>query len=282
MRPSFADIIASKTLSAEERQKDLDALRRFAATENKRCFAGNKFLYHHQIANLCRASSSGHKSLYDIINGPDYDTLWKATEKLNRTGSIATRVFEAWRFNGCVAMFKATTAKFLYQKYGAKKVLDPTAGWGGRMLGAWALGIDYTGLDTNERMAPAYAAMIGDLPETGGKLTMLFQSCLETDFASIDYDFVLTSPPYINLERYEGSEPFASKAAFYKEFLIPLLNKCLAHIKPGGRVCFNISPPMYKDLLKHGFRACDEMEDLLQQKRLNADKGDKVYIWKQN
>ena len=31
------------------------------------------------------------------------------------------------------------------------RVLDP-AGWGGRMLGAWALGIDYTGIDTNINM----------------------------------------------------------------------------------------------------------------------------------
>lgn len=281
MRPTFDEIVASKAISADKRQKDLRALRSFAAVENKRCFTGNKFLYHHQIANLCRASSNYHKSLWDIMGDEkEYDSLWEKVVKLNRTGAIATRVLEAWRFNGCVAMFKATTAMFLYRKYKATKVLDPTAGWGGRMLGAWALGIDYTGIDTNERMAPAYEAMMDELPETGSDLSMLFQSCLETDFSKIDYDFVLTSPPYINLERYEGMTPFASKAAFYKEFLIPLIEKCLAHIKPGGLVCFNISPQMYKDLQKHGFRACDMTEDLLQQKRLNADKGDKIYIWR--
>ena len=28
-------------------------------------------------------------------------------------------------------------AKHIYKKYGATSVLDPTSGWGGRMLGAW-------------------------------------------------------------------------------------------------------------------------------------------------
>ena len=44
-------------------------------------------------------------------------------------------------------------------------MLDPTAGWGGRMLGAWALGIDYTGVDTNTNMKIAYDNMMDMLDE---------------------------------------------------------------------------------------------------------------------
>ena len=75
---------------------------------------------------------------------------------------------------------------------------------------------------------------------------------------------------------------FESNKVFYEKFLIPLISKCLAHIREGGRVCFNISPKMYEDLLKHGFRTCDEEYDLLQQKRLGKDKQDKIYIWKKS
>jgi len=67
----------------------------------------------------------------------------------------------------------------------------------------------------------------------------------------------------------------------YLEFLLPLFNKCITHIKPGGHVCFNISPSMYDDALKFGLPICDIEEDLLQQlgKKMNKKKQDKIYIW---
>jgi hypothetical protein len=206
--------------------------------------------------------------------------LIKRAEKLNRTGTPPNRIFEANRFNNAVVFFKASTAKWLYKKFGATAVLDPTAGWGGRMLGAWALGIDYTGIDTNTNMTEAYQGMVDRLPDNNSELSLIFDSCLDVDFSKINYDFVLTSPPYVNLEMYENMTKYESNEAFYKKFLIPLLDKCLKHIKNGGYVCFNISPKMYADLLKFGYRAADLEEDLLQQKRLGVDKEDKIYCWK--
>ena len=231
--------------------------------------------------NLCRTTPLYKKSLFDVMNDPEAKaTLIKNANKLKRSGTFPNRIFEANRLNGAVVFFKPTTAMYVYKKYGAKKVLDPTAGWGGRLLGAWALGIDYTGIDTNTDLIPAYQGILEALTDTAGKQQMIFQSCLDADFSTIEYDFVLTSPPYINLETYQNMTPFESNKAFYKQFLIPLIDKCLKYIKPGGRVCFNISPKMYADLIKHGYKVCDEEENLLQQKRFAKDKQDKIYIWR--
>jgi len=73
-----------------------------------------------------------------------------------------------------------------------------------------------------------------------------------------------------------------SDTAFYKEFFIPLWEKCVKHIKKNGRVCFNISPKMYDDAVKNGLTPCDEEEDLLQQlgQQKKKKKQDKIYIWK--
>jgi hypothetical protein len=211
------------------------------------------------------------------------EKLIKETEKRKRTGTDAVKIYECYRVNkGAVVFFKTATAKFLYKKFGATSVLDPTAGWGGRMLGAWALNIAYTGIDTNTSLKPAYDGMIDCIRENGwdaSKLNMIWESCLTADFEAIDYDFVLTSPPYINLEQYPNMTKWDSNKAFYKDFLIPLLNKCLKHIKREGKVCFNISPKMYGELLANGFRRADEEYDLLQQKREGKDKEDKIYIW---
>jgi hypothetical protein len=278
-RLTFQQVVDDKKITSDERKKDLENLKKFKADANERKFCGNNYLYHYQMANLCKTKVKKY-SLYEIMNDDaEYKKLYEKAIKLNRTGNLANRLFEAERFNGAVVFFKPSTAKFLYKKYGATKVLDPTAGWGGRMLGAWALGINYTGIDTNTNLKPAYDGMIQELGHDN--LNMIWNSCLDVDFSQIDYDFVLTSPPYINLEVYENMTPFESNKLFYEKFLIPLVSKCLEHIKNNGSVCFNISPKMYEDLLKHGFRKCDEEYDLLQQKRLGKDKQDKIYIWRQ-
>ena len=276
-RLSFADIVEHKKITEDELIDDINKLKKYDANENKRCFYGNKFLYHFQMENLCKVSIKGMSSLYDIMNNDEsYKKLYGRMLKLNRTGTLANKLFEANRFNNAVVFFKATTAKYIYNKYKATSVLDPTAGWGGRMLGADALGIKYTGIDTNTNMIDTYQEMINRLD---GDNTMIFDDCLNVDFSEIEYDFVLTSPPYINIEVYEHMTPYESNKAFYEKFLIPLLNKCLKHIKKDGKVAFNISPAMYKDLIKYGFRKCDIEDELLQQKRLGKDKNDKIYIW---
>jgi len=297
---TISDIENHKNITMEELQRDLKNLREFDASTNANNFAGNPFLYHHQFKNLLKCRRKDGKTIYDIYNDKvEWDKLVDSTRKRNRGGRTAAgNIFECFRINlGSVVMFKSTTAKYLYKKYKAKSVLDPTAGWGGRMLGAWALDINYTGIDTNIEMIPAYNDMMALLDtETGfnndlfavakPQLQMIWQSCLDVDFSKIDYDFVLTSPPYINLEIYEHMKEWDSDRAFYEGFFIPLWQKCVDNIKQGGHVCFNISPKMYADAVKHGLTPCDEEEDLLQQMGQKANalkkgkkKQDKIYIW---
>ena len=227
---TLQDIEDHKKITTKALRKDLENLNKFDATSNANNFAGNPFLYHFQFKNLlkCRREDS-KKTIYDIHNDPDkWKKLLEDTRIRNRGGRTkAGNIYECFRINlGSVVMFKATTAKYLYQKYNAKQVLDPTAGWGGRMLGAWALDIDYTGIDTNVEMIPAYNGMMeflnNDANKFGNnlfeevsntKLKMIFESCLSVDFSKIEYDFVLTSPPYINLEIYEHMELWDSDTA---------------------------------------------------------------------
>lgn len=294
---TIQDIENHKLISTKELIKDLDNLQAFEANSNANCFYGNRFLYHFQFKNLLKCKREDSKlTIYDIHNdSKKWNKLLQDTLKRDRGGATAAgNVFECFRINlGSVVMFKSTTAKYIYKKYNAKSVLDPTAGWGGRMLGAWALGIDYTGIDTNVEMIPAYTQMIEFLQEHTGfnnnlfevskpKLKMIYDSCLNVDFKKLNYDFVLTSPPYVNLEIYEHMPLWLKDEDFYKNFFIPLYEKCRKHIKKKGHVCFNISPKMYDDAVKHGLEPCDVEEDLLQQmgQQKGKKKQDKIHIWK--
>lgn len=293
---TYHDIIQHKKKQPVQLLEDLKKLKAYDAIGNKLTYVGHKVLYHYQIDNICRVATGKHPALYRAMTNPILkDKLMM--EVIKRKGSITPgNVFETNRINrGSVVVFKPSTAMYLYKKYSATTVLDPCAGWGGRLLGAWALGINYIGYDTNIDLQAAYDGIL-QLLETEsqpGKLESIFrssssfetgktswkinfQSSLEADFSSLDYDFVLTSPPYINLEKYENMILFESGAAYYREFLIPLINKCLLHIQPGGKVCFNISTGMYKKLTeKYGFPVASESIPYKQ----STKKQDFIYIW---
>ena len=113
-------------------------------------------------------------------------------------------------------------------------------------------------------------------------LNMIWDNCLNVDLSQIDFDLVLTSPPYINLEKYENMALFKSDDEYYNDFLIVMLNRCLQHIKNNGWVCINISMVMYDKLInKYGYRECDEKHILPNAKdNQNLKKCEYIYCWK--
>lgn len=293
---TLQDIENHKQISDAELLNDLSKLREFDASNNSNSFVGNPFLYHFQFKNLLKCERETGPTFYEIWHDDTKrQKLIEQTRLRNRGGKTAAgNIFECYRINlGSIVMFKATAAKYIYQKYNAKNVLDPTMGWGGRMLGAWALDINYTGIDTNINMKPAYDNMMSFLDNypndfnnplfdhTTSKLNMIYDSCLDVDFSKLEYDFVLTSPPYVNLEIYEHMTPWNSKSEFYKDFFLPLWYKCKDNIQTNGKIAFNISPAMYDDAIKYGLQPCDTSEDLLQQlgQQKKKKKQDKIYIW---
>lgn len=289
---SICDIENHKIITDGELVKDISKLKNLLVPENTNCFYGNPFLYHYQLENLMRCRRGTADTIYEIYQDPIKLTkLLKDTKDRDRGGkTISSNIYECYRINrGSVVMFKSSTAKYIYKKYNATSILDPTAGWGGRMLGAWALDIDYVGIDTNIEMKQAYTDMIQFLSDNNpislfdntSSLSMIWDSFLNVDFSKIDYDFVLTSPPYINMEIYEHMTEWDNDAAFYNDFFLPLWEKSVKHIKKGGKVCLNISPEMYENAVSHGLSKCDMEEDLLQQlgQATGKKKQDKIYIW---
>jgi len=291
---TFEDIKTCKN------QDDNDALVRdwrnlvkFDAMSNPKKFCGNKILYQFQFENLLRCRRNKKLILEEVFADEEKkQKLWRDAVHRNRRDKAPypspTDVYEAYRINqGAIVFFKSSTAKYIYKKYNATKVLDPTAGWGGRMLGAMSLGIDYVGYDTNIELKKGYDEMI----ETINKLfnvecsqKMIYKDCLKADFEEDCgyYDLVLTSPPYVNMENYEHMELWDNDDAFYNGFLIPMLNKSFLHLADNGHMCINISPKMYKHLTeKYGARECDEQVDLRQQMGQNyATKSqDYIYVW---
>lgn len=280
--PTYTDVLQSKHLTLTELKDDFKKLKSYKPNNTKRCFAGNPILYHFQLNNLCQVktkSGSFYELMCDEIKRED---MWQKANKYakgSRPNDPALRLFEMYRrLTGAVVFFKPTIAINFYDYCKATAVLDPCAGWGGRLLGAMSRDIDYTGIDTNTNLREAYTNIIETF-ETKSKIAMIWDDAMNVDFSVIDYDCVLTSPPYYNVEIYECMTAWKNEETFYKSFLIPLIDKCRKHIRRNGKVCFNISPTMYKKLIGFGYEACKEELPMLQQKVQGKDKADKLYIW---
>ena len=109
-------------------------------------------------------------------------------------------------YYGCVSIFKPILAKRLVELFNPKVVLDPCCGWGSRMIGCIAGGVDlYVGFDTNVELEPIYQNIISDF-NFGEKTRIRICDCMDIDYNSYEYDMLLTSPPYFNTEVYNFSQ----------------------------------------------------------------------------
>ena len=259
---SFEEVLACKTLTHHDLSWDFKNLKKFDGLTNPRKFCGNPILYHYQMKNLleCKRGGKNWKKLEDWFDDPVLkEKLWQDTIIRNRRDKCPypnkTDVYECHRLNnGSIVFFKASTAKYIYTMFKAKNVLDPTAGWGGRMLGASSLNIKYTGFDTNVNMKEAYSNMKRDGFSTD-KQKMIWQDCLTADFREINPDLVLTSPPYANLELYEHMVAWKNDDDFYVTFLIPLMEKLFT--ETNCPICINISPHIYNKMVtKYNIPKC--------------------------
>ncbi len=284
------DILSCKNCDEKTLKRDYKNLCDFDGLTNPRKFCGNKIIYNYQLENLlnCRRDSKGYKTLPEWFNDPILkEKIWKDTIQRNRRDKCPypspTDVYECHRINtGAIVPFKASTAKYIYKKYKATSVLDFTAGWGGRLLGASSLGIKYTGYDTNIKLKEGYDKMI-DLLDIKN-CEMRWKSSQHETFKDIDYDLILTSPPYENMELYEGMTPFENEQIFYKKFLLPIMTIAFLNMNDGGHMCINVSPRMYKKLIKYGCPECNEKVDLRQQlgQQYKTKSQDYIYVWKKN
>jgi hypothetical protein len=129
------------------------------------------------------------------------------------------------------------------------RILDPSAGWGDRMLAACALGAkEYHGFDPNSELAEAYAEIAKDFAPDDRKEAFRVETAPfeAADVPTEAYDIVHTSPPFYDLEDYPA-EGCASAAACsgYKEWLeifyLPYLNNAWGAVRPGGYLVLYVS-----------------------------------------
>ena len=234
---------------------------------------------------------TGQGSLEKLISSQDekivtqiaklFDPNNEGKEQFRKDGGMALQVLYSYlqMHYSVGAAFPPFHAKFFADRYlpteGECLVVDPCAGWGGRLLGTLCVKrkakVTYIGIDPETRNQEAYETLQGlynkylkqDLKaERQSEIFYLpFERWIKSERANTllgKADLVITSPPYFVAEIYNDKnlDQSAKKYQQYEKwrdsFYKPLVQGAFDLLKPGGIFVLNIAdvekaPTLEKD-----------------------------------
>ena len=137
-----------------------------------------------------------------------YSQNYSDSIKLNKLSKSELHVLRDKLYNEhyeCTT-FKPSLMVGFGKMFKATSILDISAGWGDRLIGALALGVPYVGVDPNSALHPGYKAIVSMFAtphqKKSGDYKVLDDTFQDAELPEREYDLVLSSPPYFNLENY--------------------------------------------------------------------------------
>lgn len=146
-------------------------------------------------------------------------------------------------------IFRPAVAKFIYERYaGGGLVWDPCSGYGGRLLGAAAAGVQYIGTDVDAATVDGNLRLAAAV----GSHAQVVQCPAENFTPPNDVSLVFTSPPYFNREQYSEGEKqswkrYASLDAWIGGFLRPVIDRAKMCLRSEGKLVLNIADIRRRD-----------------------------------
>lgn len=163
-----------------------------------------------------------------------------------------------------IANFRPLAAKAIIQQLSGNRgrVLDFSAGFGGRLLGALALDRHYIGIDPARRQTCGLNRMVRALSAMAPGVAEVHHGCAEDLLplmAASSIDLVFSSPPYFDLERYstertQSYQRYPTYAEWRDRFLSVVVSEARRLLRRKGYLVLNIAntsrAPLATDALK--------------------------------
>jgi tRNA1(Val) A37 N6-methylase TrmN6 len=189
-------------------------------------------------------------------------------------------------YNICITsinIFRPLIASWIFSLYKPTKVLDFCMGWGGRFIGASLIPCikSYIGIEINRvGLETPYKKMSEFIFEEGSEIipTFIFEDALNVDYSVLDYDMVLTSPPYYEIEKYPNNHKYLSKNDMDNNFYKPLIEKTYRGLREGGIYAINVNEEIYKRCCVPVLGECITKHILKKSKRHN-EYTEFIYVW---
>ena len=227
---------------------------------------------------------SYHPEIWDVRyeKGASAHEVWADDAKLRRAIVHRIRFGDDLRPRGVrdavdslfakrASVLRPTIPKFIFNYFKPRRVVDPCAGWGSRMIAAMAVHVPYVGIDPHARAMAGNERLLSDLRRTYPQTIFdvdLRVVCAEDVLgqrAFGDVDLVFTSPPYFDWEHYsdEASQSDVRYETFEEwthGFMRPLVQGAYTDLVSGGRLVLNIRYTM-ADLVREAAAAAGFVEE---------------------
>lgn len=225
---------------------------------------GNNSSNYFHIKNRYLAGSTTHDTSV-VMKWNDDRFLKQACRALIRFNSIfnMSNLNIAFHLQFYVAsQFRPSSAKFIYNFFESKDILDFSSGWGDRLSGFCSSdAVSYTGIDPNTNLINDYKKQI-DLYSKNKNINMICDGAEFVELEKNSFDTIFTSPPYFNCECYSDDDKQSFKN--YKNydqwrdgFLFKTLVSCWNSLKENGYLILNIAD------INDKYKICDEMNDFI-------------------
>jgi len=308
IQPTFTDIEkvsiskSIKMISLKDASEDFNKLKilgdnfvKNGSNISSRCRTGNNIVDYFTFTERLNTKGKYDINFFEFITNIDEFKkkkfianmlkYYEDVKNKNKTKNNYTVLKEV--YNICISainIFRPLVAMEIYAKYNPKRVLDFTCGWGGRLVGACALNIpNYIGIDINTNLLNSYLEMksfFNNVSETN--VDIFFENAAEFDYSQINYDMVLTSPPYYFLEKYSNNKTYNnSKNEMKNKFYIPVFSNTYKYLQQGGHYCLNINKEIYEDICIPLLGIATDIIPFKKSKRQNNYE-EFIYVWYKN
>jgi 16S rRNA G966 N2-methylase RsmD len=163
-----------------------------------------------------------------------------------------------WQVAKECSSFRPNNLMAFIQIFNSKSVLDFSAGWGDRLLGAMAAGVDYYAVDPNTNLQKGYDEMIHRFANGINNYEIV---PLPIEIAELPtdrkFDLIFTSPPYFDLETYCTLDDMNCKTQsinkninedlWFENFLKVAISKTWAVLEPNGILAININQKNHQE-----------------------------------
>lgn len=155
--------------------------------------------------------------------------------------------YKIWKNTKSCSKFPNVIALFLLKWLKVKRWLDPSSGWGDRLLAALNYGCEYQGYDPNTAMHASYQKMINFFAANKKEKYSVATTPFERARPKREYyDLVFTSPPFFTLEIYSKEETqcnisHPSLELWLENFMFPLIDTAYQSLVKDGHLALYIS-----------------------------------------
>jgi SAM-dependent methyltransferase len=180
------------------------------------------------------------------------------------------RILKTFPGAASVSNFRPTVARSVVEHFSPRggMVIDFSAGYGGRLLGALSMRRRYIGIEPCAAQVSGLKRMLRRLKELCPQASAeILKGCAEDVMPGLPpgrADLVFSSPPYFNWEKYsnDASQSFirySTYEAWREGFLRPVLSESARILRKGGRLVLNISGRARKPDAQEVWAICQEV-----------------------